>query len=149
MSEEAVRDLKGRTLNQIPNALGRIIYLASLRDYATGQYYHAGLSDRFGDPAAATAMERCHKELFGELALRSVEEVYDELVSYLDRTSHKSEEVASVWLRLRLFGILAPVKCNPILQEMFASHLKCVLRVLRCRTAPPGQGGSLPASPPR
>ena len=149
LTEEAVRDLEERTLSEIPNFLTRVIYLASLRDYSTGRYHHAGLSDRFGEQAAAAAMERCHIKLFGVLASRSVEELYDELVSYLDRTSHQSEEVAVVWLRLRLYGILAPVRCNPILQKMFASHLKCALRAVRRCPAPPVQERSQAASPPQ
>ena len=136
LTEEAVKDLKRRTLSEIPNALARLIYLASLRDYSTGQYHHAGLSDRFGEPAAVEAMERCHTEVFGELALGTVEGLYQEMVSYLDVSSPNPEEAVEVWLRLRLFRVLAPITCNHILQDMFASHLKCALRAVRCRPGP-------------
>ena len=149
LTEEAVRDLEERTLSGIPNALARVIYLAALRDYSTGIYHHAGLSDRFGESTAAAAMERCHVKLYGELALRPIEELYNDLVSYLVVQSHQTELVIETWLSLRLFGILAPVRSNRILQEMFKSHLKCALRAVRCRPAPSAQTYSQAPLPPQ
>lgn len=60
LTEEAAQDLRERTLAALPNSLSKLVYLASMRDYNTGQYHHAGLLDSFGDRAATEAMETCH-----------------------------------------------------------------------------------------
>ena len=45
--QEAYEDLLQRSLSRIPCDLGRLLYLASTRDYNTGNYHHDGLADRF------------------------------------------------------------------------------------------------------
>jgi len=55
--QEAYDDLLNRTLARIPCDLGRLIYLASTRDYNTGNYYHEGLANRFRAEVARKALE--------------------------------------------------------------------------------------------
>jgi len=46
--QEVYDDLVNRTLSRISCDLGRLIYLASTREYNTGNYHHEGLASRFG-----------------------------------------------------------------------------------------------------
>ena len=55
-SETAIDDLKNRTIAGIAGDIGRLIYLASTRDYNTGRYYHAGLASRFTEEVASNAL---------------------------------------------------------------------------------------------
>ena len=55
--QEAYDDLLNRTLSRISCDLGRLIYLASTRDYNTGNYYHEGLASRFSPEVARKALE--------------------------------------------------------------------------------------------
>ena len=58
----AAEDLRRRTLPSVKDPLERMIYLASMRDYNTGAYHHAGLAQRFGDDVAGEALAECHRE---------------------------------------------------------------------------------------
>jgi len=40
--EPAVTDLRNRTLSRLQGDFSRLVYLASSRDYNTGQYYLCG-----------------------------------------------------------------------------------------------------------
>ena len=46
--EAACQDLNLRTLVHIHGDFARLVYLASMRDYNTGEYYHDGLAWQFG-----------------------------------------------------------------------------------------------------
>src|SRR5260370_32863849 len=62
--QEAYDDLLNRTLSRVSCDLGRLIYLASTRDYNTGNYYHEGLVGRFNPEAARKALEIAHRQPF-------------------------------------------------------------------------------------
>ena len=49
---QAVTDLTNRTLSRLPGDFSRLVYLASSRDYNTGQYYHDGLAFHFSESVA-------------------------------------------------------------------------------------------------
>ena len=65
--QEAAEDLRHRTLSALPQSLDRLIYLASMRDYNTGLYYHDGLAARFSQEVACEALADCHREVFRQL----------------------------------------------------------------------------------
>ena len=44
--EQAADDFRRRSLTGYPRPLDRMIYLASMRDYNTGLYYHDGMASR-------------------------------------------------------------------------------------------------------
>src|SRR2546430_10794616 len=60
--QEAYDDLLHRTLSRISCDLGRLIYLASTRDYNTGNYYHEGLATRFRD-RKSTRLNSSHSQI--------------------------------------------------------------------------------------
>jgi len=131
LTEEATQDLRERTLAALPNSLSKLVYLASLRDYNTGQYHHAGLSESFGDRAATEAMEECHMEAFLDLALRPIEGLFHELDAYVHCYGDMAEDVMDTWEKLSAYTVVVPVNCDPITRQIFVSNVRCVLEVLK------------------
>src|SRR5580704_7312668 len=84
--ERAAEDLQRRTLAEIPRSLDRLIYLASMRDYNTGLYYHDGLAARFTQEAACEALADCHREAFRDLLGASLEELVAQMEAYVQAT---------------------------------------------------------------
>jgi hypothetical protein len=131
--EEACEDLKVRTLVSLPGSFGRLIYLASMRDYNTGQYYHDGLAKRFSEVAAAEALAKCHREVF-QLLLRSpLEKIVGELERYIGSTPAEADQLLDTWERLQPYRVAVPAQCNPVLADFFTSNIKIALAILKHR----------------
>ena len=130
---EACEDLSNRTLVSLPGCFGRLIYLASMRDYNTGQYYHEGLANRFSEMVAAEALTRCHREAFQLLVQKPLAGVVDELERYMASTPAEADQLLDTWERLQPYRVAVPAQSSPILAEFFTSNVKLALSILKHR----------------
>jgi hypothetical protein len=62
--QSALEDLLGTTLAGVTGTVGKIEYVASLRDVGSGNYSHWGLSRAYGEQAAQQALAEAHRLLF-------------------------------------------------------------------------------------
>jgi hypothetical protein len=131
--QEACGDLKNRTLVSLPGCFGRLIYLASMRDYNTGQYYHDGLAKRFSEEAAAEALARSHREAFQLLLRCPLEEMVGELERYVGSTPAEADQLLDTWERLQPYRVAVPAQSSPVLAEFFTSNIKIALAILKHR----------------
>jgi hypothetical protein len=129
----AKADLRGRTLVRIPRALDRLVYLASMRDYNTGLYYHDGLAARFSEETACEAIADCHREAFQELLISSLEELVAQLSAYMDSTHTHPSDFLAAWKGLEPYRVAVPVRTDPLSTEFLFSNLKIALAVLESR----------------
>ena len=60
----ALEDLLETTLAGVAGIAGKIEYVASLRDTASGAYSHWGLTRAYGEPAAQHALAEAHRLVF-------------------------------------------------------------------------------------
>ena len=131
MDVEAAReDLRNRTLSHIGPSFGRLLCLASTRDYNTGTYYHDGLAFRFSQEVAAKALAEVHKEEFMRLALRPLEDFVNELRVYIHSVPGKPEEIISVWLKLEPYRVAVPIDCDPLTAALFLANVKIALTIV-------------------
>ena len=144
----AADDLRRRTLADMPQPLGRLIYLASTRDYNTGLYYHHGLALRFSEEAACEALADCHREAFEELVAASLEELVYELEAYLKSTRVAAGDFIVAWKGLEPYRVAVPVGIDSLSSELVFSNLKVALAILEQRLmARPKPGASRHLSP--
>ncbi|HKW60979.1 MAG TPA: hypothetical protein VJN89_00415 [Candidatus Acidoferrum sp.] len=131
--QQAYDDLLNRSLSRIPCELGRLIYLASTREYNTGHYYHQGLADRFGTEAAQRALEIAHRQSFYRVSAYSLEELVEELERYLTSTREEPAECLHAWQKLEPYRIAVPADVNATVARLFTSNLRLALAILRFR----------------
>jgi hypothetical protein len=134
--QEAYDDLVNRTLSRISCDLGRLIYLASTREYNTGNYYHEGLASRFDPEAARKALEIAHRQNFYRVSLFSLEDLVSELETYLRSTRENPQECLRAWLKLEPYRVAVPTDVNVTVARLFASNLRLALAILYFRQEP-------------
>ncbi len=137
--EPAVTDLRNRTLSKLPGDFSRLVFLASTRDYNTGQYYHDGLAFHFSEKIASQALGKCHKEIFDRLVYCTLEELIEELRSYISSTDEKTEDVLKSWKQLESYRVTIPSECDELAVGLFVSNVKMALAILQTRQKPASQ----------
>src|SRR6266513_5380295 len=106
--QEAYDDLLNRTLSSISCELGRLIYLASTRDYNTGNYYHEGLASRFSPEVARKALEIAHRQAFYKVCSFPLEVLGRNLEVSLRPSRENPQEVLHTWQRLEPYRVTIP-----------------------------------------
>jgi len=133
--EQATADLRNRTLSEIPRSLDRLIYLASMRDYNTGLYYHDGLASRFTQDVACEALADCHREAFAHLVACSLRELVDQMEGYISSTHTSARDFVTAWKKLEPYRVAVPVETDPVTAQLLFSSFKIALAILEARLA--------------
>jgi len=131
--QEAYDDLLNRTLSRISCDLGRLIYLASTRDYNTGNYYHEGLASRFSPEVARKALEIAHRQAFYKVSSFSLEVLASDLEVYLRSSRENPQEFLRAWQKLEPYRVTIPTEVNLTVARLFTSNLRLSLAILRFR----------------
>jgi hypothetical protein len=134
--QQAADDLRRRSLAEFPRALDRLIYLASMRDYNTGLYYHDGLASRFSQEVACEAMADCHREAFRQLVGCSLEDLVAQMEGYMASTHTSPADFLTVWKGLEPYRVAVPVESDPLSAQFLFSSFKIALAILESRLNP-------------
>jgi hypothetical protein len=134
--KSALEDLLGTTLAGIAGIAGKIEYVASLRDPASGAYSHWGLTRAYGESAAQHALAEAHSLLFLRLLRTPLRVLRDDVLV----SSGKLEMPASEYVeRLRSH---APALLPADLGGGSARHFSSVLQALSILVSLPAKSPS-------
>jgi hypothetical protein len=129
--EAAKEDLKNRTLLKFGYDFARLMYLSSLRDFSTGEYYHHGLAQSFSDFAATAAMAACHEELFNELTLGPLDSFVTQLDRLIRSTRRDYDKTLEAWETLGAYNVAVPSGCDETVAHLFKSNVKIAMMFLK------------------
>jgi hypothetical protein len=134
--QDAYDDILQRTLARISCDLARLVYLASTRDYNTGNYHHDGLAARFSADVARKALEIAHLQVFYRVSAYSLEELSEQVETYLKSSRESPLEVLRAWQNLEPYRIAVPMEVNPTVARLFLSNIRLALAIFRHRLQP-------------
>ncbi|MGO4885483.1 MAG: hypothetical protein ACLP59_32370 [Bryobacteraceae bacterium] len=127
---EPAGDLWRHTLARIPTLFGRVLYLASLRNQASGEYRHPGLAQMVGDEEAGETLRRSHARVFHDWLCLNLEQQRADLQEYLAETPNPAAVLAA-WADSPAYRSWAPSDAQEVEQRLFASDLQTLLKLLR------------------
>jgi len=130
-SEAAISESWRRTLSGIPTLIGRVAYLASLRNANTGTYEHFGISQRIGEDEADRVLRRSHMAVFQEWLCHGLGSQKEELEEYLSGLNGDRREIMANWITLEPYGAWVPAESRDVERKLFHDDLGVVLEILR------------------
>lgn len=129
-----IHDLTLSTLARMPSPFSRLAYLASLRDFSTNVYNHAGLNALYPKTAVQQALEQCHQELFERILETPLAIQEEDLRAHLRTLPNGSRRAAAQWRRLESYRALLPAESPEYLKELFCSNVRAILEILEKET---------------
>ena len=129
--EAALEDNWRRTLHGIPAMLGRLVYLAELRNANTGVYEHAGLAARVGVEITDRVIRRSHLAIFQEWLCYGLRRQKSELDEHLSSLDGDKREVIYNWLSLEPFAVWVPAESKDVERRLFYTDLAIVMELIR------------------
>ncbi len=125
-----IDDFTEHTLRSISGGVSRLLYVATLRDLATGRYHHVGLASVYSEAAVDQALRLCHEELFERILETALETQEQELRTCLGAFEADPREIAARWLEHEFYKFLIPSDVPVYLRKLFCSNLAILLQLI-------------------
>lgn len=144
-TRRVVQDVTARTLASIPTEFGKLLYLSSLRDFATGDYVHEGLVARYSPEAVQQALGYCHEEMFLRVLEMPLEQQEWDLRACVEGLEGEFWGKLRRWRETEFYRLMIPSDSPEYLREIFLANVGAVLDVVleerakRDRDASPGR----------
>jgi hypothetical protein len=122
-SQMAGTEIWRKTLNQIPTFFGRLVFLASLRDPATGHYYHPALAQSIGAEDADRSLCGSHHQVFQHWLAFSLEEQRADLDEYLRSSAGPRYALP--------YRKLVPPTARDVERQLYLADLETLLELLK------------------
>ncbi len=126
-----IEDFTEVTLAAIPSDYGRLLYLSTLRDLATGRYVHSGLEEKYSEGAVHEVLDGVHHEIVTRILETPLDQQAADLGRCLDNLPGDRRELAKQWKELEFYRALLPLGMPGYTRELFCSNLEALLTALQ------------------
>lgn len=139
-NQRIIDDFTAHWVAGILNDLGRLVYVALLRDVSTGRYSHSALEQVYSAPAIHESLLFCHEELFEKFLEVPLELQERNLRDWFATVDASPADIANRWLEVEFFRLLAPQDTPGYLRDLLFSNLRVILALIAAeRPAPQTQ----------
>jgi hypothetical protein len=146
-TRRVVEDFTARSLAAISTEFGKLLYLASLREFSSGRYCHEGLAARYTAEGVQQALGFCHEELFLRILEMPLEQQEWDLRACISGMDGEFWSKLRRWRETELYRMLVPSDVPEYLREVFISNVGALLDLLLEERSRPDSSAS-PGLPP-
>jgi hypothetical protein len=132
-SRAVIEDFTSRTLAVIPSYFGRLYYLCSLKDPATGRYEHDGLKEIYPENSVQAALAHCHAELFSRILETPLSDQEGDVRKCLDSAGDELWNIVEAWRASRPFCSMCPEGFPAYLNDLFSSNMDALLAIIKAK----------------
>lgn len=132
-SRAVIEDFTSRTLSAIPGYFGKLYYLCSLKDAATGRYEHDGLRQIYPENSVQAALAHCHEELFSRILETPLSDQERDVRRSLDTAGDERWSIVENWRASRPFRTMCPEGLPEYLNDLFISNMEALLAIIKAK----------------
>lgn len=130
LNRTIIKDFTSRSLAAIPTDFGRLLYLSSLRDLASGRYLHEGLLAMYPEEAVQQGLNFCHQEIFFRVLEGQLEHQEWDLRSCVAALEGEFWGKLARCRETQFYRLLVPADTPPYLRELFHARVGALLDLL-------------------
>jgi hypothetical protein len=129
LNRRLTEDLTERTLAGISSEYGKLIYLASLRDLASGIYRHEGLEALYSAGSVQESLLHAHREVCGRIMEMPLARQEKDLLSCWQGFEADAQGLVENWKESEAYRTLIPFGLPDYLRTLFCSNIETLLAV--------------------
>jgi hypothetical protein len=128
-NRSVIEDFTSRTLAVIPSVFGRLYYVSSLIDPATGHYSHAGLTEVYSPNSVQAALAQCHEELIARILETPLREQERDLRKCMSSAGDEFWDLLEGWRFSRDYQAMCPQELPDYLNALFCSNMGALVEI--------------------
>jgi hypothetical protein len=128
-NRKLTEDLTERTLAVISSEYGKLIYLASLRDLASGAYRHEGLEALYSAGSVQEALLQAHREVCLRIMEMPLALQGMDLANCWKGFEADAEGLVGNWKESEAYRTLMPFGLPDYMRTLFCSNIETLLSV--------------------
>jgi hypothetical protein len=128
-NRKLTEDLTERTLASIASEYGKLIYLSSLRDLASGTYRHEGLETLYSAGSVQEALLQAHREVCSRIMEMPLALQEMDLASCCKGFEVDAEGLIGNWKESEAYRTLMPFGLPDYMRTLFCSNIETLLSV--------------------
>jgi hypothetical protein len=117
-------------MSVLPTPFSRLIFLTSMRDHYTGQYFHDGWASESSPEEVNTALTKMHRQVFELVASLPLLDLCKEIRGHFDSLGETELRTASFWIETEPYREMIPSGYPDLARKLFISQVKLALEVL-------------------
>lgn len=133
-----LQDVWKNTISTIPPDMGKLAYLASLRDPNSGLYHHYGLESVYSPEQSDRALHQTHIELFYEWLKKPLAEQKEDLEHYFRTVEGDLGTILENWKLLEPYRNYVPADADDAGRQLFFDDIAIIVELMTRELSPPG-----------
>lgn len=134
-NRKLTEDLTERTLAPIASEYGKLLYLSSLRDLASGQYRHEGLEALYSTGSVQEALLQAHREVCSRIMEMPLARQEMDLLNSWKGFEAEPEDLVGNWKESEVYRTLLPAGLPDYMRTLFCSNIETLLSVFEADRA--------------
>jgi hypothetical protein len=136
---KVLEDLWRNTISAIPADMGKLAYLASLRDPNSGLYHHYGLEAVYSAEQSDRALRQMHISVFYDWLKKPLQGQKEDLEHYFRTVEGELGTILENWKVFEPYRSYVPAEADEAGRQLFTDDLRLLMELMQRELFPPAR----------